>query len=505
MNFIYTFDIFSRKPRLKIDGNSRIRNIYISIIGIFLILGYIAVTIYLSSNLMGRENFNIIENTNSKTFNNITLDDDFQIIAILTDMLGVELIDHKRIFDLQLHYFLFFPGSSNQTSNTINTKISNKNCKHKRLPGDEDDTIEKKIRNYNSSIKCYDLNSYNLSILGDDNPLNTQGSLVFYINQCVNITAESNCLPQIEIDRKLREVKLAFLFQNTEINNKQLNPFIKYTKGSVFRFSNSLKTRYTFELDTIEFLSDDGLFFENIKTFRSFQIGDPSIMQNIALGSILYPGTIGNINFYGSGKKRIYQRRYEKFHSIFPYLVSIYQMVYLIFKLLATYLGGGRLDEFIFSKLIEKEEFDKFKAAKREINYDDLFKEIKKDESRIEKEENDFQPNDSINKVERKQSNENINSSGISKAENKDYTLRNNYIKEKNKENKKLENNFFPKEEQNKKENKKELKEKSTNLQKNGNEIQKQEENSDGNLFPERINRNEGIFKMKRNIKNNLK
>ena len=307
MNFIYTFDIFSRKPRLKIDGNSRIRNIYISIIGIFLILGYIAVTIYLSSNLMGRENFNIIENTNSKTFNNITLDDDFQIIAILTDMLGVELIDHKRIFDLQLHYFTFFPGSSNQTSNTINTKISNKNCKHKRLPGDEDDTIEKIIRNYNSSIKCYDLNSYNLSILGDDNPLNTQGSLVFYINQCVNITAESNCLPQIEIDRKLREVKLAFLFQNTEINNKQLNPFIKYTKGSVFRFSNSLKTRYTFELDTIEFLSDDGLFFENIKTFRSFQIGDPSIMQNIALGSILYPGTIGNINFYGSGKKRIYQ------------------------------------------------------------------------------------------------------------------------------------------------------------------------------------------------------
>ena len=84
-------------------------------------------------------------------------------------------------------------------------------------------------------------------------------------------------------------------------------------------------------------------------------------------------------------------------------------------------------------------------------------------------------------------------------------TLRNNYIKEKNKENKKLENNFFPKEEQHKKENKKELKEKSTNLQKNGNEIQKQEENSDGNLFPERINRNEGIFKMKRNIKNNLK
>ena len=32
MNFIYTFDIFSRKPRHKIDGNSRIRNIYISII-----------------------------------------------------------------------------------------------------------------------------------------------------------------------------------------------------------------------------------------------------------------------------------------------------------------------------------------------------------------------------------------------------------------------------------------------------------------------------------------
>jgi hypothetical protein len=76
MSFLYFFDIFSRKPRLKINGNTRLSSKVVAIFGIFMLAGFIAIIAYLSSVVINKTTFNIIENTYSKTFNNITLDNE---------------------------------------------------------------------------------------------------------------------------------------------------------------------------------------------------------------------------------------------------------------------------------------------------------------------------------------------------------------------------------------------------------------------------------------------
>ena len=76
MSFLYFFDIFSRKPRLKINGNTRLSSKVVAIFGIFMLAGFIGIIAYLSSVVINKTTFNIIENTYSKTFNNITLDNE---------------------------------------------------------------------------------------------------------------------------------------------------------------------------------------------------------------------------------------------------------------------------------------------------------------------------------------------------------------------------------------------------------------------------------------------
>jgi hypothetical protein len=383
MSFLYFFDIFSRKPRLKINGNTRLSSKVVAIFGILLLAGFIGIIAYLSSEVINKKTFNIIENTYSKTFNNITLDNENPISFLLVDTQGNEIENYERIFDMKLNHFQFATKSTiNSTGNNIITNIKRSKCTYKKLPGDIIQRYEEIYRVYNKSMHCFDLKPYNLSIFGEDSP-NPHGFLVFYLNQCRNTTINSNCLPQADLDRILNEVKLSFIFPNFDTNNELLNPFIKYSDGQVLRFSNTLKTRYLFEIENLEFLSDEGLIFEDIVKSEAYHIKETSIFQNLALGNLMFSGTFGNINIYGSGKKKIYQRRFIKFHTILPYIISIYQITILIFKLLVDYFGGGELEEYLFSNLIEKEEFDKFKVCDRLITYDDLFKNNKNEESKI--------------------------------------------------------------------------------------------------------------------------
>jgi hypothetical protein len=382
MSFLYSFDIFSRKPRLKINGNTRLSSKVVAIFGILLLAGFVAIIAYLSSEVLNKKTFNIIENTYSKTFNNITLDYENPISFTLTDIQGNEIINYERIFDMKLkHFDVFTKSTLNSTGNIIITNIERSKCTYKKLPGDVIQRYEEIYRAYNKSMHCFDLKPYNISIFGEDSP-SPHGFLLLYINQCRNTTKNSNCLPQADLDRILSEVKVSFIFPNFDTNNELSNPFIKYSDGRILRFSNSLKTRYIFEIENLEFLSDEGLIFEDIVKSEAYHIKETSIFQNLALGNMIYSGTFGNINIYGSGKKKVYQRRFIKFHAILPYIISIYQITILIFKLLVDYFGGGKLEEYLFSNLIEKEEFDKFKVTERLIIYDDLFKKKLNEESK---------------------------------------------------------------------------------------------------------------------------
>jgi len=140
------------------------------------------------------------------------------------------------------------------------TEIKNSTCDYKKLEGDDNDVINL-FKNF-KNIQCFHIKPYNLSIIGSENkPANPQGSLHFYLNMCTNSTEKTNCLPKEEIKIKMGEIKVSVNFPNKEIDKDLNNPFIDFTDGKILRFSSTLMTKYTFEVDALEFYSNDGFYF----------------------------------------------------------------------------------------------------------------------------------------------------------------------------------------------------------------------------------------------------
>ena len=213
-------------------------------------IGVLIVSIILSLDIFNKNSINILQNTVSNKFVNITLDTSSQISLFLTNSFGEEIEDNDRIFDIQVRYSTYI--LTNIRDNLQNLKIMNINstkCQYKRLEGDKDNNYQNLFQIV-KSVKCYDLSPYNIHIFGDENPLLPQGILQFFLNKCTNTTTKTNCLPQNVIDKKLGMMKLSFIFPNKDIDNLSTNPIINFNDGKVFKFASSIKFLVVFSTNT---------------------------------------------------------------------------------------------------------------------------------------------------------------------------------------------------------------------------------------------------------------
>jgi hypothetical protein len=359
---------------MKINGEPKVKNIYVAVLGLFVLIGIIIISIILSFDIFDKNTINVIQNTVSNKFTNITLDTSNQISMFLTNNLGEELEDSDRIFQIEARYFTYFP-SNNATSTTRNLKfmtINSTKCEYKRLDGDKEDIFRIAFIKM-KSLKCFDLKSYNLHLFGNENPGLPLSNLQFYLNKCTNTTTKTDCLPQKEIDRKLSGVRMSFIFPNKEIDNLSTNPIINFTDGKTFRFASSIKTKYFLELDEINLSLDEGLFFKSIKNEKSYIIENISNFQDLSIGGQLFPTNFGIVSFKCSGKKKFYKRTYQKIESLFPLYYTIYYFSVLFFKILVKFLLKGNLEEFLFYKIFDIETFSKIKKLNNKLKYENLF------------------------------------------------------------------------------------------------------------------------------------
>jgi hypothetical protein len=184
---------------------------------------------------------------------------------------------------------------------------------------------------------------------------------------------KKNCLPKEEIINRLGSVRLTVNFGNKKIDKELYDPFIDFTDGKILKFSSTLKTEYTFEMDALEFLSDEGLLFEKIVKHESSNIEKISMFQSLTIGTEFYPGTFGKLVFYGSGRKNIIQRKYDKIQSILTYLYAIYYISFWLFKLLSQIIFKGNFEEYLIYKALKFDQFLTLKNTNKKIDYKDLF------------------------------------------------------------------------------------------------------------------------------------
>jgi hypothetical protein len=358
---------------MKIDGELKIKNMYVAILGLLVMIGVLICIIILTLDIFNKRTMNIIQNTVSNKLNNITLDTSNPISIIVTNNLGMEYNEADRIYDIQARYVTYIPSNiQNPMENLKIKEINSTKCQYKKLEGDQELLYGNVFKMFNS-IKCFDLKPYNMHIFGDENPGLPQGILQFFLNKCTNTTTKNNCLPQNEIDKKLSSVKMSFIFPNKDIDNLLTNPIINFTDGIILRFASSIDTKYFLEFDELNFSLDEGLFFESMNYKKSYKIEKMSVFQDNNVGGDLFPGSFGLVVLKCSGKQINYKRTYKKFESLFPLFYTIYYFTVLFFKILVKFLLKGNLEELLFYKIFDNDTFSKIKNLNNKLRYEDLF------------------------------------------------------------------------------------------------------------------------------------
>jgi hypothetical protein len=143
----------------------------------------------------------IIENKISKLYNDLKFNTLVPIGIIITDSIGNLIEDADRVYELRVKYVEYIPKTEKNSLRIKVLDIKNSTCFYKRLEGDVDylPKVYENLRN----LECFDLQPYNISIIGsEDKPAIKQSSIHIYLNMCNNFTDSNATKKKLLTERR---------------------------------------------------------------------------------------------------------------------------------------------------------------------------------------------------------------------------------------------------------------------------------------------------------------
>jgi hypothetical protein len=322
--------------------------------------------------ILQKKKINMLYNIESQHFNLIEFND-VQFSLIVTNNNGYEIKNYDRLYDLKCNYMDY--KIQNNTPKLTVKQINLTECKdNSNKTGAYNDS--KTIGAFKNSSRCLNLKENNITIYGNDkNSIESFSIINFYLNKCLNTTTKKDCLPNEIIEKELSSIKLSMSIGDYEVNTlNQNDPFLAVKTGYLMDFSASIHSKHFFEINNIEFFSDDGIIFEDIKKYSSYRIYSEKQSVKLGLGNLFFPTTFGNISLRGSGYKEIYNRSYQKLPDLIPQIISFYQVYIIIMKAIIIFFTSGSLEESFFSLIFNLKELEEFKNTKEKISYKDILR-----------------------------------------------------------------------------------------------------------------------------------
>lgn len=357
LKFIKDLDLTSPSPKLLVNSNTYYKNAFgglLTIIWVFLIT---IISLVFIVKLFNREDIFII--LNEEPLVNQSLDfNRFPIFFQIYDENGLPHTDAKRMFSISAIFYIknFFGTPLMPLSVLLQKDIHIVNCSEYYENFNIQPSVTRTIADINNSTAsgahmgdiladinlqdklCVDLTSVDNILsgkLGDDN--STYISLI--IKRCSNSTANGfTCLSNNNIDKQQMRFLFSVSFLDNSINNYLLpNPTISYIKNEMITFSPKISKKVNYYFTNIEYITDNGLVFNDISQLTFPKLADKDEDFHIPL--------VGDdflrVNFTLSGTRYVYFRKFAKFYSILASLYASAKILLLLFiainKLLNEY------------------------------------------------------------------------------------------------------------------------------------------------------------------------
>lgn len=303
-------DFLGIKPSIKINQESRSKNLFSGGLSIITCLLIVSLTLYFLIQLIQRTESTMVYNSLPTLQSNQNLSDLPYMVGLFAASTGKLIGD--EYYTLVSHYGKMKYINGTQSLERI--VVKQETCDLNKHFG--------KYRSYFESLTS--INLYYCPIPGknDLNLLNPFGGnldyffIAHYYIKCTNNTAlnKTNCKPQQEIDSALSSVYTTFKFLEYSLDHS--NPDSAgslYMRSDSNPVSSSLSTRMWFYITNVEYYSDVGFLFEDLKQESFFYYSKP--LLTYSLGACSLPGCFANIVLTMESKFEKYTKTYTKLQN----------------------------------------------------------------------------------------------------------------------------------------------------------------------------------------------
>ena len=381
----FNLDILSNPPSLRIFGNYNYKTTWSTIISIIVMIFSFGFALYASLNYFHFEQPNIFylkKNIYNKTLS-LNLNEILLMFKIGKDYKN-DINKYENI-SLRAELFNFNINSSDEYESK---KIKLEKCElYKNINNKFKDTIKE----FESSNKQKSINEY-YCINKEDSE---KYSLYYNQNDGYNylsVSIYNNDLNnQLNITPESLRIYLVLESDFIEHNSKKNNPIIpKYIESFSSNFNNMIFLTTVFDLNYIEYDSDDGIIFEKINTYKGLILNSETqefYFQNNSDNS--YFGRIIiriNKNTYDK-----YRRNYTKLQELLSEIESIINLFFIVGRILALIIDRKKMNLDLSRVLMNKK--TKINNSDFKLNENNLFfnkkfgiiDDIKKSKTQIKK------------------------------------------------------------------------------------------------------------------------
>ena len=376
-SFLLKFDFLGLKPELLIHGNRIYRTKFSSILSIIVIIASVAFAIYSVIDYFQFKNPQIIFARDSGLNNNMTifLNDSLLMFAIYETEEGTLLKNDQLSISAEMEILLIDKYKSETRPYEIEKCELGKNINMK-FKG----YIEREEKWYNFSHQ--DFYCLSNSVL-NYNPDKGHNMIILHVN-ILNTTKYN---PE--------HLKVFYYIQNDAIdhyNKKEpLHPRIVDGLSSYFEINNFYE--FTVFLDYLEYKSDNGYFFSNIKTYTGFKMGytQDEKTSNEDVGydyekEIRKGGKshIGDIIIRMSGKSHEhYNRSYMKLQTLLANIKVIITIFILVGDCISYFIIQKQMSIDIVRSILNKKTDiqGSYTILKNFEDYNEIFGDQKKSEN----------------------------------------------------------------------------------------------------------------------------
>lgn len=169
--------------------------------------------------------------------------------------------------------------------------------------------------------------------------INGYDLLEMHFVKCENETFNNKCKTDSEIEEYLENSYVSLLYLSNSINHESpSNPISPYLKSDIFPISLGNVKRYYYFFSKEEYITDNGIIFNNRKHYDLFQY-EYTLMDFVHKESQIYysDDTLIEINFSCVETQTEYERIYLKFSDVVGIIGGWTDIIIAIFNYISYY------------------------------------------------------------------------------------------------------------------------------------------------------------------------